>query len=102
MKRVLLGLITAYQRWVSPALPVVTLGTCACRFTPTCSHYASEAIATHGALRGTWFAVRRLLKCGPWHPGGHDPVPAARQLRCTAAGERNLHPTPAPLHGRTV
>jgi putative membrane protein insertion efficiency factor len=76
MKSVLLRLIAVYQRFVSPALPVVTLGTCSCRFTPSCSHYAADAVATHGALRGSWLAVRRLLKCGPWHPGGIDLVPA--------------------------
>jgi putative membrane protein insertion efficiency factor len=74
--RMLLGLIRLYQRTLSPALPVLTLGTCGCRFSPTCSHYAAEAIRTHGALAGTSLAVRRLLKCTPLHPGGHDPVPA--------------------------
>ena len=47
-----------------------------CRFYPSCSHYAEEAIARHGVLRGGYLTVRRLLKCHPWHPGGEDPVPA--------------------------
>ncbi|HEY0638442.1 MAG TPA: membrane protein insertion efficiency factor YidD [Pseudonocardiaceae bacterium] len=48
-----------------------------CRFTPSCSAYAIEALQVHGPLRGTWLTVRRLLRCAPWHPGGHDPVPPA-------------------------
>lgn len=75
---VLLFLIRVYQRSLSPALPVLTLGRCGCRFAPTCSHYAAEAIRTHGALAGTWLAVVRLVKCTPLHPGGFDPVPPAR------------------------
>lgn len=73
--RALLGLISLYQRTISPALPILTLGACACRFAPTCSHYAADAIRTHGALRGAWLALRRLVKCTPLHPGGFDPVP---------------------------
>jgi uncharacterized protein len=69
MKRVLLALIAAYRLLLSPFLGAN------CRFYPTCSAYASEAIRIHGSLRGTWLAVIRLLKCHPWHPGGVDPVP---------------------------
>ena len=72
MKRVLLGLIAAYRLLLSPFLGP------SCRFYPTCSAYAGEAIETHGALRGTWLAARRILKCHPWHPGGYDPVPPRR------------------------
>ena len=61
-RRVLLRLIAVYQRFVSPVLPVVTLGTCSCRFHPSCSRYAAEAIGTHGAAAGVWLAVRRLVK----------------------------------------
>ena len=61
--------IQVYRRWISPALPP------ACRFTPTCSAYALEALERHGALRGSWLAMRRLARCHPWHPGGDDPVP---------------------------
>ena len=65
----LVGLLRAYKVLVSPFLPP------ACRFYPTCSQYASEAIAKHGAVRGVWLAIRRLAKCHPGHPGGFDPVP---------------------------
>jgi len=72
MKRVLLALISAYRLLLSPLLGA------SCRFYPTCSTYAAEAIETHGALRGTWLAVKRILKCHPWHAGGVDPVPPAK------------------------
>lgn len=67
--RVLLMLIAGYRRGISPFLPP------ACRFTPTCSAYAEEAIRKHGAARGSWLAARRLLRCHPWGGTGHDPVP---------------------------
>ncbi|MEH0937336.1 membrane protein insertion efficiency factor YidD [Micromonospora psammae] len=67
--RVLSGPIIAYRRWISPALPA------RCRFYPSCSAYALEAVARHGALRGAGLTVGRLLRCHPFHPGGHDPVP---------------------------
>jgi putative membrane protein insertion efficiency factor len=61
--------VRAYQWTVSPLLPP------ACRFHPSCSEYAEQAIERHGALRGSWLAARRLCRCGPWHSGGYDPVP---------------------------
>lgn len=67
--RVLLVPVNFYRRWISPVLPP------SCRFEPSCSAYAVEALTVHGALRGFWLTVRRLLRCGPWHPGGYDPVP---------------------------
>ncbi|GAB3195571.1 hypothetical protein GCM10027261_16190 [Geodermatophilus arenarius] len=73
--RALLAAVGFYSRAVSPALPP------RCRFAPTCSAYAAEAVAVHGAARGSWLALRRLLKCAPWHPGGYDPVPAPRAGR---------------------
>jgi uncharacterized protein len=70
MRHVLKFLIRGYQLIVSPMLGPN------CRFYPSCSHYAVEALETHGALRGTWLTLKRLGRCHPWHPGGVDPVPA--------------------------
>ena len=67
---VLRGLVRAYQLLISPALGP------RCRFLPSCSDYAMEALATHGAGRGSWLALRRLLRCHPWGGSGYDPVPA--------------------------
>ena len=79
------GLVWVYQRTVSPAL-TAAFPTCGCRFAPTCSHYAREALREHGFLAGLTLTVIRLAKCGPWHPGGEDPVPPAAVTRrvCTA------------------
>jgi putative membrane protein insertion efficiency factor len=71
VRRALLAAVRFYSRAISPALPA------RCRFYPTCSAYAAEAIERHGAARGTWLALRRLVKCAPWHPGGVDLVPPA-------------------------
>jgi putative membrane protein insertion efficiency factor len=65
----MIAALRAYKVLISPALPP------ACRFTPTCSQYALEAIERHGALRGSWLALRRLARCHPFHPGGFDAVP---------------------------
>jgi uncharacterized protein len=67
--------IVAYRRWVSPALPA------RCRFYPSCSAYALEAVTTHGAWRGIGLAIWRVLRCHPFHPGGYDPVPPVRGPR---------------------
>ena len=69
MTQVLLGLLYFYKGAISPWLPA------ACRFTPSCSVYAMGAVRTHGPLRGSWLALRRLGRCHPFHPGGYDPVP---------------------------
>jgi putative membrane protein insertion efficiency factor len=63
------GAVRAYRFFLSGMLPP------ACRFHPSCSEYAEQALERHGALRGGMLAARRLCRCGPWHPGGHDPVP---------------------------
>jgi putative membrane protein insertion efficiency factor len=84
----LLGLIWLYKKLLSPVLPAVFGPSCGCRFHPTCSRYAAEAVRTHGAIRGTWLATRRLLKCTPLHPGGFDPVPAPAQLHRPPTCER--------------
>jgi putative membrane protein insertion efficiency factor len=77
MKRFFLVLIDIYGRWISPALPG------SCRFLPTCSSYASQAIEIHGVFKGTLVAVRRILRCHPLGGSGYDPVPAI-----TAGGGR--------------
>ena len=69
MTGLLVGVIRLYQRAISPLFAP------RCRFHPTCSTYAMEAIATHGAARGTWLALKRIARCHPWNPGGIDPVP---------------------------
>jgi putative membrane protein insertion efficiency factor len=78
--RTLSALIWVYQKTISPAL-VVAAPTCGCRFAPTCSHYAREALHEHGLIVGLTLTVRRLVKCGPWHPGGLDPVPTRQCFR---------------------
>jgi putative membrane protein insertion efficiency factor len=71
MKAILVQLLKGYKRWISPLLPV------ACRYVPTCSEYAIEAVQVHGAVRGSVLAAGRLLRCHPFVRGGHDPVPQA-------------------------
>jgi len=63
------AVVRCYRWLISPLLPP------ACRFHPSCSEYAEEALERHGAWRGAWLAARRVCRCGPWHPGGCDPVP---------------------------
>lgn len=71
-RRALIFVIELYRTWVSPMrLPT-------CRFEPTCSAYAVEALDTHGFLYGSWLSMVRLAKCGPWHKPGYDPVPERR------------------------
>ena len=74
MKTVLRILLRGYQRWISPALPP------SCRYGPSCSNYALEAIELHGALRGSLLAAWRVLRCHPFVRGGYDPVPRPRTL----------------------
>jgi putative membrane protein insertion efficiency factor len=73
--------ISGYQRFVSPLMGPH------CRFAPSCSAYALEAVRRHGALRGSWLAVRRIGRCHPFHPGGYDPVPPVPRRRLTVHSE---------------
>ena len=73
MRSLFIGLIKAYQYLISPLLGP------SCRFHPTCSHYAIEAISEYGVLKGGYFSVRRIIKCHPLHEGGHDPVPSKQE-----------------------
>ncbi len=80
MTDMLVQMLKGYKRWVSPLLPV------SCRYVPTCSEYAMEAIATHGAVRGSALALGRLLRCHPFVRGGYDPVPSPTQPKEGWAG----------------
>jgi len=67
-KNILIGLINVYRKFISPMKPP------SCRFIPTCSEYALEAVGRYGAMKGMKMALRRILRCHPFHPGGYDPV----------------------------
>ena len=75
------GVIRGYQRWIARFLPP------SCRFTPSCSEYALEAIERYGIARGSWFALLRILRCHPFHPGGYDPVPEREVSRTRDGAE---------------
>ncbi len=90
----LILLVRAYRRFLSPLLGQQ------CRFHPSCSAYGLEALQVHGALRGTWLTVRRIARCHPFHPGGHDPVPPKKSSETSSSGEPEGHasqerPTPS-------
>lgn len=73
MSKIMVWVIRGYQKFISPLKPPT------CRFAPTCSYYAIEAVRRFGALKGGWLALRRILKCHPFHPGGIDLVPEKRE-----------------------
>ncbi len=72
--KILIATLQAYKFLVSPLLGP------RCRFYPSCSHYAMEALNAHGAVRGAWLALKRVSRCHPWHPGGIDPVPPRHEV----------------------
>jgi putative membrane protein insertion efficiency factor len=78
--RVLTALVRGYQLLLRPLLPP------ACRYQPTCSEYALDALRTHGAARGSWLATRRICRCHPWGGSGYDPVPPAQQALSSSSG----------------
>ncbi|MBD2346535.1 membrane protein insertion efficiency factor YidD [Anabaena subtropica] len=80
MKQILIWLIQGYRMFISPLYPPT------CRFQPTCSMYAIQAIERFGVLHGGWMAIRRILRCHPFHPGGYDPVP---EIGVVAASRRD-------------
>lgn len=84
--RLLIATVRGYRRWLSPLKPPV------CRFAPTCSEYAIEALTRHGALRGSWLTTRRICRCHPWGGHGYDPVPGsgepAAPATCPREGSR--------------
>jgi putative membrane protein insertion efficiency factor len=73
VSRLVIGVIRLYQKFVSPLIFAMT-GPC-CRFSPSCSQYAIEAVARHGVIRGSWYATYRIMRCQPFCQGGYDPVP---------------------------
>ncbi len=91
LARALTACVRAYQAVLSPALHALAGPGCGCRFTPTCSHYAIEALALHGAARGTLLATKRVLRCHPWGAHGADPVPARRLEKPFSADNSFLH-----------
>jgi len=86
MKQAIQFVLRGYKRFVSPMLPH------ACRFVPTCSEYAMEAVELHGALRGSWLAARRLARCHPFARAGFDPVPAPGVNGSTIAAKQDSRP----------
>ncbi len=88
MKRLVLSLLGGYKRWISPALPM------SCRYVPTCSEYAREAVERHGVLFGAGLAIWRLLRCHPLARGGYDPVPDTAADRALTQLNQAAHMPP--------
>jgi putative membrane protein insertion efficiency factor len=84
----LIGFLRAYRLLISPLYGQV------CRYHPSCSAYALEAVTVHGSLRGTWLAVRRLGRCHPWAAGGYDPVPPSRERAESSRLSAGSSPSP--------
>ena len=96
MKYVLIALLRGYRAVISPLYGQV------CRYHPSCSAYALEAVQVHGSLRGSWLAVRRLGRCHPWAAGGYDPVPPRKSSapkNSTVSSPAHAGPSPSPQQG---
>ena len=78
-----IAVVELYRNMISPYRPP------SCRFTPTCSEYAVDGLREYGLVRGTWLSLVRLAKCGPWHPGGWDPIPERREVASDATTLRS-------------
>ncbi|MEB3282857.1 MAG: membrane protein insertion efficiency factor YidD [Lyngbya sp.] len=76
MKKIVVTLIKGYKMFISPLLPP------SCRYQPTCSTYAIQAVERFGVIQGGWLAIKRILRCHPFHPGGYDPVPHKHSPKC--------------------
>ena len=87
----LIFMIQLYRHMVSPLRPAT------CRFVPTCSQYAVDALTEYGLIRGSWLAAARLVKCGPWHRGGWDPIPERRECRAGSDHTSDAWVAPAEL-----
>lgn len=86
MKRVFIAIIRGYQLFISPVIGS------SCRFYPTCSHYAREAIEKHGAVKGGWMSLKRIGRCHPWNEGGVDPVPDTTKPTCQCHDKKQPKP----------
>lgn len=88
MKYVLIGMLKGYRAVISPLYGNV------CKYHPTCSAYALEAVTVHGAAKGTWLAARRLARCHPWSLGGYDPVPGTKAWEAEFGRPTSESPAP--------
>jgi len=97
LQHILTGAIRLYRWLVSPVLTSLFSPNGLCRFNPSCSEYAIQAIQTHGAFRGSWLAAKRLLRCNPWGSFGFDPVPPKHDAGC-GCGQPDDHSSKADPH----
>jgi uncharacterized protein len=98
VQHILIGMVRLYRWTLSPAKTFLFGPLGQCRFTPSCSQYALEALKTHGAVTGGWLAVKRVCRCHPWNECGHDPVPKINDhLQPAAGGAGWLTPSEVPV-----